>query len=361
MLTKRNKVWHYQTKIHGRTWSRSTGQTDKRKALEQVPALRHQAQLQRQLSTTCARCSLHQAIVDEVQRVEMDIGTQRAQRVRYALKGFARFVGRDVPLERLPADTLTQFQRFRLARAARSTVKTEIGAIMRMLRGRLHNVQKPPAIGDGAFHPNRAFTDPELRAIFNSATPHYRDLYLVLLTTGARLAEVVPSPRSAHIALLKTEVDYTAGTVTIRNAKQKPGAAQSEPRTVYVPRETLDALRRQAAETFGPHIFGPVANAARDFQACLRRAGVVRYNPLGRRATLHSFRHTYLTKVAAAVGHNVFLVKAVSGHKRLSTTEQYCHPTAPAIVVDVAFLMDRDTPGLQAGLQAGETEETASA
>lgn len=361
MLTKRNKKWYFQTKIHGRTWMRTTGQSDKRKALEQVPALRHQAQLRRQLSTTSPRCSLHQAIVDEVQRVEMDVGTQRAQRVRYALKGFAKFVGRDLPLERLPADTLTQFQRFRLPRAARSTVQAEVWTILRMLRGRLHNVQKPPSIGHGAFHPNRGFTDPELRAIFAAATPHYRDLYLVLLTTGARLAEVVPSKRSRHTALLESEVDYTAGTVTIRNAKQKPGAAQSEPRTVSVPRETLDALRRSSTDTFGPHVFGPAANAARDFQRCLQRAGVVRVNALGRRATLHSFRHTYGTKVAAMVGQNTFILKEILGHKKLSTTEQYCHPAAPAIILNVAFLMERDTPGLQTGLQGGEQEEKASA
>jgi len=360
-LIKRKRVWYFQTKIHGRTFKRSTGQTDRREALKMVPAFRHQVQLQRQLSTSSPRCSLHEVIVEEVQRIEMDVGAGRAKRVKCSLTSFARWVGRDLALERLPGDTVTQYQRFRLARAARGTVKTEIHAIMRMLQGRPHSVQKPPAIGHGRFNPNRAFTDPELHAIFQSATPHYHDLYLVLVTTGARLAEIVPSRRSAHIALLKSDVDDERGVVTIRTAKQKPGARSAEPRMVYVPCETLDALRRQAAQTFGPHVFSPIHNAARDFQRCLRRAGVVRLNALCERATLHSFRHTYATRAAQAVGQNQFLLQAILGHRQIGTTAQYCHPTAPPILVDLGFLRNGNTEGSQAGSQGGETEAKASA
>jgi integrase len=365
MLIKRNKVWHYQTKVHGRTFKRSTGQTDKRKAVEMATSFQCQARLLRQLSTTSPRCSLHEAIVEEVQRIEMDVGPGRAKRVKGCLMNFARWIGRDLALERLPGDTVTQYQRFRLARTARGTVKAEIGAVMRMLRGRPHSVQKPPAIGHGRFNPNRAFTDPELQAIFQAVTPRYRDLYLVLFTTGARLAEIVPSGRSAHIALLKGEVDYERGVVTIRTAKQKPGGRPSEPRMVHVPHETLDAIRREAAGTFGPHVFSPIHNAARDFQHCLRRAGVVRRDPLGRRATLHSFRHTYATKAAEVVGQNQFLLQRILGHAQIGTTAQYCHPTAPPILVDLGFLeagrTKRNTEGSQAGFQGGETEAKASA
>jgi len=360
MLTKRNKVWHYQTKIRGRTFKRSTGQTDKAKALRMVPEFERQARLRRELSAASPSSSLFQAIADETQRIEMDIGPRQAKRTSYGLMNFAKFV-RDLPLERLPADILAQFQRHRIATAARSTVQKEVRSIQRLLRGRRHSVQKPPSLTLGAVHPNRAFTDAELHVVFQAASKRYRDLYLVLLTTGARLAEIVPSSRSAHVPLLKCEVDYDAGAVTIRTAKMKPGAAPAEPRLVHVPRETLDALRREAAQSFGPRVFRPLNKPARDFQGCLRRAGIPKMDPLGRKLTLHSFRHTYATLAAVAVGQNQFLLQRILGHRQISTTAQYCHPTAPKTVVNLGFLADRPSQGSQTGSQGGEREEKASA
>jgi len=324
-----------------------------------VPAFRHQVQLQRQLSTSSPRCSLHEVIVEEVQRIEMDVSSRQATRTRQFLMAFARFVGRDLPVDRLPADILTRFQRFRIAKAARGTVQKEILTVLRVLRGRLHSVQKPPAIGHGAFHPNRAFTDPELQGIFKAARPLYRDLYMVLLASGARLAEIVPSRRSSHKPLLKSEVDYTAGTVLLRNAKRKPGARE-ESRLIYVPCETMDALRRVAAETLGPYVFPPLVNPDCEFQACLKRAGIPRQDALGHRLTHHSFRHTFGSKVAQIV-RNAFLVKELLGHSRIAMSEHYCHVAAPAIVVDLAFLTKRSTEGSQTGSQGGEQEVKASA
>jgi integrase len=54
---------------------------------------------------------------------------------------------------------------------------------------------------------------------------------------------------------------------------------------------------------------------------------------LGRKITLHSFRHTYATLMAQVVGNNPFLLKEVLGHQRITTTEQYCHPEAPVIAL----------------------------
>lgn len=58
--------------------------------------------------------------------------------------------------------------------------------------------------------------------------------------------------------------------------------------------------------------------------------------------TAHSFRHTYATLAAQMVGNNLFLVKQILGHTQISTTDRYCHPIAPAIVINLAALDGKD-------------------
>jgi len=342
-LFRRNKIYHWQVHRNGKTIRRSTHETDNRRAQVVAKQFLEELRLRKELSSSLPPVTLSEAILSEVERIEADVNPRRAERVRQYLLNFEAWVGRDVALESLAPDTLTQYQRFRITSAARSTVQAEIRAIMRMLRGKPHNVEKPPSTGQGKTTPNRAFTVDELKRIFRVVTGWMRDLCLILLTTGARPAEIVPSLRSEHIALLKTEVDYAAGTITIRTAKQRAGE-RGEPRVVQVPPATLDACKRQSQDTLGVHVFTAGSrNLAREFRAMLRHAGVSRIDALERKATLHSFRHTYATLAAQIVGMNPHVLQAALGHKTSAMTAKYCHPTAPAIVLDLGFLKETGT------------------
>jgi len=70
--------------------------------------------------------------------------------------------------------------------------------------------------------------------------------------------------------------------------------------------------------------------------------------------TICSFRHTYATLMAQAVGNNPFLLKEVLGHRRIATTEQYCHPEAPVL----AFPFDLDV--IRGGGRGGRPTKNAS-
>ena len=100
---------------------------------------------------------------------------------------------------------------------------------------------------------------------------------------------------------------------------------------------------------------------AKPFNAILKRAGIERIDPLGQKLTAHSFRHTYATMMAEAVGNNPFILKKILGHTQISTTEQYCHNAAPAVVIDISpFLKAKPTdergafPGCLPGPEAAE-------
>jgi integrase len=363
MLIRRNKIWHYQTKIHGKTFRRSTGQTDRREAQRKALEFRKSVQLRKSLSASSRASTLHAAIAEETQRIEADVGPRQAERAGYCFLNFAKWMKNDVPLETLPPDVLQIYQRHRVqdSDVAGATVRKEVHVLFRMLHDYIPGIRKPKPIAAARVHPNRAFTDSELQAIFaalksQGVPSRFYDLCLVLVTTGARLAEIVPSTRSSHIPLLKVEVHHEEGCITIRTAKQRD-SNRADPRIVLVPPETLDALRRQSEETFGQHVFQPRVNAAHAFRMCLKRAKVPYLDGLGRKATLHSFRHTYATKMAEIVGQNAFILRAVLGHRQFGTTAHYCRPAAPPVMADLSFLKPLATiEECQKGCQGSKPE-----
>lgn len=69
--------------------------------------------------------------------------------------------------------------------------------------------------------------------------------------------------------------------------------------------------------------------------------------------TAHSFRHTYATIMAEAVGHNPFTLKELLGHQQLSMTERYCHAKAPCIPPDFQGMTDLGF-SVERGVQGGQ-------
>jgi len=265
----KSRYWHYQTKINGKTWRRSTGQTNRKLAVREVPRLKAIAE---KLRKRPGRCSmLSDAIPREVDRVESDVGRSRAARVRVYLINFARFTG-DVPLDRIGVDLLERHQRHRLAVAATDTVNHEICAVIAMLKRHGFQVAKPSPKA-GRRTEQRAFTADELPRFFAVCPDRLRPLYLTMLATGARQAELVPSPRSNHKPLLKAEVNLDARQIVIRSAKRRQGQPAA-PRVLPIPDALVPILADQIAATDGPYVFHLLANSDRDFNAILRRAGI---------------------------------------------------------------------------------------
>jgi len=324
-LMPKSKVWAYQCKTGGKTFCRSTGHADRRMAEREVPRLQKLARLLREQPN--ASLHLSKAIIEEVARIETDIGHGQAGRVSYALMNFHRFAG-DIGLERITVDLVEQYQRKRLAEVSLATVTKELCFVLRMMRLRGFQIARPSS-KRGRMTPQRAFAGEEIRAFFAACPARLRTLYVLMLVTGARLAELVPSPRSNHVPLRKSEVDLERRTISIRSAKGRLGV-QGKVRTLPLPAEIVEPLRKQMASVDGPFVFQPLPNNPRDFDLILAEAGIKKLDELGHKLTAHSFRHTYATIMSEAIGHNAFLLKEILGHKQISMTERYCHPTAPA-------------------------------
>jgi integrase len=141
-------------------------------------------------------------------------------------------------------------------------------------------------------------------------------------------------------------VDPAAGMVTIRSAKCQPGS-MPESRRVRLPAEILDLIQTESESHGGPYVLFPRKKPSRDFDYVHKAARIEKHDALGRKATLHSFRHTYATLAAAAVGHKPFLVQKTPGHKRASTAVQCCHPECPSVIPVAGLPQNLDTKGRQ--------------
>lgn len=127
-----------------------------------------------------------------------------------------------------------------------------------------------------------------------------RCLFLALLSTGARPAELRPSSKSNHAALLKRELHFDEGAVHLRSAKMSEGHRSSS-RRVKADDQLLALLASQCESTKGNFVFPALPNLFRYFNRVLQAADISKIDDLGEKLTAHSFRHTYATLMAQKV------------------------------------------------------------
>jgi integrase len=342
-LIKRNKVWHYQTKIEGKTFRRSTGQTDRRLAEKVVQQIKDEVRLRKKQPEDWLRLS--QAINREVARIETDISAHQAERALTVFSVFLAWMKRDLEITEITGEVLEAYQRHRLKTKSLSTVNKDLHFVLRMLRENDIYLPKPCA-KQGRETEIRPFSHDELLKIFNHVTDHFRPLYATLLVTGARPAELIPSSRSTHKALLKSEIDFENGVIRLRQAKGRCGKRPRQRPPIPLPEDVLILLKEQISRTPSeyPFVFTPNTNTYRDFDAALHRAGIPKVDPAGRKLLLHGFRHTYATLMAEQVQNNPHFLKAILGHSKITTTDRYCQVEATVVPISRLNLSLRSKP-----------------
>jgi len=239
---------------------------------------------------------------------------------------------------------LEDFQRYTLQNFSKSTAEKDLIFIMRLLRNNKIYIPKPKAKA-GKVTEVREFKDDELRRFFETCEkwyPEYLCLFLTMLATGMRLAELVPSNRSTHRPLLKSEVDFDKGIITVRSAKVLPNQ-EGKMRFIPVTNDLLELLKHQInLNSDGEYVFNRFTYKncrkpiARIFDSIIKRAGIPKFDELKRKLISHSFRHTYATKMAEKIGGDQFILKEVLGHKRIVTTERYVHIKPTTMIIDVS-------------------------
>ncbi len=101
----------------------------------------------------------------------------------------------------------------------------------------------------------------------------------------------------------------------------------------------MEQVQHQAQGQGLETVFEPMWSLCHRFDRIITKAKIAKKDVLGRKLTAHSFRHTFATMMAESVGHNPFVVKQILGHRQITTTDRYCHPTAEAQVIDLAEIL----------------------
>jgi integrase len=324
MLIKRGRYYHYQCKIHGKPWHRSTGETDKKAAMRHVTRLERIAEMLR--GSRGSLPTLDQAAVAEYARIKADVSDGQATRFEYAVKQFKQFVGNPT-LDRISPELVEAYQRKRLQEAARATVDKELCLILRMLRNQGFEVRRPSA-KRGKVTKLRPFTRDELDRFFRHCPGHLKCLYATMYCTDARLTELMPSSRTDRKGLLKSEVDLGQRLIVIRTAKGRSGEAERE-RVLPIPVWLVPRLEAQMGTSEGAFVFPYQWNLRRTFEHILKAAGIPKADELGRVVTMHSFRHTFSTYLKGRT--DPFTHQAAMGHRKLETTAIYTHVSLPEI------------------------------
>lgn len=335
-------IYQYKAWIKGRgQWKRSTGTRNHQKAVAVARNLYQRAALlsdtrndSLDFDTTSAR---------EVLRLEREVSKGQAERAAWAFQAFATWAPSGLTLDRIDRAMLERYAKHRAKGAkgrSRSTIRKELQFLRRLLRQNALDVDLPEMPQAAGERPGRPFSRDELKAFFEASAEHpeyqpgrYTPLWLLLLATGARPAEIVPSRRSGHVALLKREVDVEAGAVLIRGAKRRARARVKQTRVPVAP-EILELCMAQAP-TGSPHVFEEI-DVGHVFARLARHAGLKQTDELGEGLTAHSFRHTYATALVER-GATAPILQAALRHADLRMAARYTERAAPAMdVVDLA-------------------------
>lgn len=354
------KTWSFKVKINGRETSWSTGESNKNKAMAVKARMEAEAQSRRELcaAPSSAKHSVKLTVAAEleVQRLREDVSERRADRVDFMLNNLVEWVADDeLTLGKITTELLEDYQRARLKVRSKATVDAELTAIKCMLRNNKLHIAKPRP-KQGREDTVRPFTDEELPAFFANVAPEFMTLFMTMLATGARPAEVVPSNRSTHKPLLKSEVNFKDGMVTIRSSKLKRDE-KGAVRPVLVESYLLERLRKQIESTPEDYsyVFIPMTRISRIFNKAVARAGIPERDNLGAKTTAHSFRHTYATHHSENGCDQFQLMKAL-GHKNLQTTARYVHNTAPKVKLNLRAMAPVTLPLLPTNIVAAATE-----
>lgn len=157
----------------------------------------------------------------------------------------------------------------------------------------------------------QVLTADETRRLYKACeTERDKALFLVMLDTGARCAEVANMDRA--------DLDIDEGTITIREGKPR------RDRTTYVsPRTRKELLRYIKVEGISS---GPLWRSTRDggrlTEDALRQAIERIADRAEVECTPHKIRKTFITTMLRA-GVDVFTLRKLSGHKSLEALKPY--------------------------------------
>ena len=166
-----------------------------------------------------------------------------------------------------------------------------------------------------------------------------REMIMLMLHTGLRVGELCKL-NVGHVACEGVVRD----TLHVPSSIGKGGHERLIPLNTVARRAIMGLLAFNAEQGFAVNENAPLVVSKGGQRMCVRAvqyvvAGLRRRAGLDVVAVPHTMRHTMATNLLSACG-NLTVVKSVLGHKRVTTTEIYTHPSREVLARAVEMMVD---------------------
>lgn len=310
-LYKRGNVWWYEFCYKGRRYREGVGHS--KKQTESVLAKRKtEVREDRFFDVRKESNTTFGALSEEYLRYSR--GNKRSyKRDETSMKSLRGYFGR----RRLSQITPRLIERYKLLRSGQvkpATVNRELACLKHMFTLAMKwgeattNPVKEVKLFREPKGSLRVLSGEEEHRLLVASAPHLRPIIVTALNTGMRRGEI--------LNLTWDRIDFEHGVVTVEGTKN--GECHTIPMNQRL-LETLKMLDKRSKFVFHKDdgtSFGDVKTA---FNAAIGRSGI-------KKCRFHDLRHTFATRLVMA-GADLSTVQELLGHKTITMTMRYSHPT----------------------------------
>lgn len=156
----------------------------------------------------------------------------------------------------------------------------------------------------------RVLSDYEFQNLYNASSNFLKPILILAVNTGMRRGEI--------LNLKWEDINFNEGYITVRESKNNDSRMIPLNKVLI---ETLKSVRNHSTtERLFAHSNGdPVKSFKKAFWAALRRSGI-------EKCRFHDLRHTFASRLVMA-GVDIVTVQELMGHRDITMTKRYSHPT----------------------------------
>lgn len=198
---------------------------------------------------------------------------------------------------------------------SKSTINRELACLKTMLNYAVGEGWLPsnPIAGYKLFKEKltklRVVTEDEFIKVYENASDDLKPILVMAYNTGMRRSEI--------LSLKWDNVNLSNGYIIVEESKN------DESRYIPINKELNKALKSVKYHSSGEYVFShdeePVKCFKTAFYNAVERSGVKKF-------TFHDLRHTFASNLVMR-GVDIITVSELLGHKSLSMTKRYSHPT----------------------------------
>jgi len=320
LYRRKNGRWYVRVTLDGRQWERSTGETDRDKALCKISEIVKQAVRgiengytgKTKVVTTLSELAKEYIPYAEAHKAKSTV-EKEASKMKLLVSAFG-----ERKLTGITVRDIELYMQHRSKVVKPRTVNLELALLRHMLnkavdwgylKGNPAKRVKPFKEPPGRIRYLRRDEYDRLLSVCQ-LTPGLYEIVLTALETGMRKGELQ--------RLTWDDVDFEKRIITVKQSKN------NETRHIQISKGLLPVLKGLLLERPHSHyVFStpdgnkPCGNWRRAFETACRRADVANFR-------FHDLRHTFASYLGMS-GCNAFEIKALTGHKTLAMAARYTH------------------------------------